>query len=946
MKAGAWWFVLVAGLSIVPIAGLFTTHEIFYIRDLSFFFWSRHLWFRHTLLGGHAPWWDPFMGGGQPAAADALNQLLMPVTVAIRLLPSDIVSFNLWVALPLPLAAIGMFVFLRQRVRGSAAALGACAFALSGPAVSMLNMPNLSWAVALMPWVMAAVSMSDVRWSIALAVAFGLQGLSGEILTWAWTGALALAYAILRSKGRLRVAAGLVAGALLSAVQLVPTALAAVNAQRTALATPDFWSLHPVALWETLAPHLFGNFFTGTFTTLPWMRALNFGRDPFFYSIYVGPLVLLLACIGAFARPRTGFWTGVLIVFLVAALGGYTPLYPLLRRAVPLLVYFRFPVKYIVFSMFACAVLAAEGWEAIRERRSDPSVMSWLPPLGATVAAIGLALALASFVIPGPLLWVTRWLAFNTHLENPAGGAVFLAHTAPRLAVIACALLLGGCLVLIASERRPQLAWLLFAAACADLAIAGRGLNPVSDAGNFQPPTWYLESAGPGRLYIGGRVHGFMDTNDPDGTPAPLAPSDLPDVEHRQRLNAQLPMASSGWGVREALSYDLPVIRAADYAAARTEFDKSEPDARAAFLRRSGVTRCVLPVTTRVPYRPVADVPDWGMRVFDCHPGATRVVVASTVEVASDPADLAWQRGALFDVTLADDLVRVPRLPSEAGRPSAPEPPSARIVRDGTTEVTVEAALPRSGILVLRDTYDPDWRAEVDGMPAEIVRANGLYRAIGLPPGRHVIRFSYRPRNLIIGLIVSGTTVLLMISGRGRRSGGSKGFTLIELMIVLGIVAILLSIAFNAYRGMRARANEASAVASLRSIAAAQAEFAMTCGNMKYAAKLTSLAKPIPSTGHAFLSPDLASADSFEKSGYTFEMTATVLGDVSPACNGEPVSDGYAVTADPARVGIDGNAYFGVNADRILYVDEQQTFKGTLGETGAAGHGQEVKDVK
>ena len=31
------------------------------------------------------------------------------------------------------------------------------------------------------------------------------------------------------------------------------------------------------------------------------MGALNFGRDPFFYSLYVGPIVLLLAAVGAFA---------------------------------------------------------------------------------------------------------------------------------------------------------------------------------------------------------------------------------------------------------------------------------------------------------------------------------------------------------------------------------------------------------------------------------------------------------------------------------------------------------------------------------------------------------------------------------------------------------------------------------------------------------------------
>jgi hypothetical protein len=133
--------LFLVAVSFVPVFRLFTPHEIFFTRDLSLFFWSRHLWLRHTLLGGNAPWWDPYVGGGQSAIADALNQLLMPVTLAIRLLPSDVVSFNLWVALPVPSAALGTFFFLRRRTGDQAAALGACAFALSGPIVSTRSRP-------------------------------------------------------------------------------------------------------------------------------------------------------------------------------------------------------------------------------------------------------------------------------------------------------------------------------------------------------------------------------------------------------------------------------------------------------------------------------------------------------------------------------------------------------------------------------------------------------------------------------------------------------------------------------------------------------------------------------------------------------------------------------------------------------------------------------------
>ena len=72
-------------LAISPVAGVFTLSNIFSVRDLSFFFWSRHLWLRHTMFSGVFPSWDPYVAGGQSTIADALNQVWMPITVAIRL---------------------------------------------------------------------------------------------------------------------------------------------------------------------------------------------------------------------------------------------------------------------------------------------------------------------------------------------------------------------------------------------------------------------------------------------------------------------------------------------------------------------------------------------------------------------------------------------------------------------------------------------------------------------------------------------------------------------------------------------------------------------------------------------------------------------------------------------------------------------------------------------
>jgi prepilin-type N-terminal cleavage/methylation domain-containing protein len=670
--------------------------------------------------------------------------------------------------------------------------------------------------------------------------------------------------------------------------------------------------------------------------------------------------VLLLAVAGAaIAFRRNALWVAVALVAIVAALGGYTPLYPLLRTLVPPLMYFRFPVKYLVFAVFACAVLAADGWSAIVAAGRTDARIDALSRFAAVVGAIGLSASLALLAAPHAMWHAAHWLSTSTHLKDPGAGTEFLVRSAPPLMARGFGLLLAGSVLMVAAQRRRQLAGVLFAAICADLAITNGSLNPTMEVARLEPPAWYAESVGPSRVYIGGRMRGYMNPGDPDGTRDWQIPAEPTAIEGRMVLNAQLPMAPSGWGIREALSYDLPYLWPADYEATLRRFEAAERPERAAFLRRSAVRRCVFPDTSVHQTRRVADVSDWHMHVYECVPDATRVFVTASPDIAADADDMEWQREALFDPALRDDVARVPRMPPIAGRAGKPEAASARILHDGGGVVIVEAAMPREGLLVLRDSYDESWRAEADGQPAQIVRVNGRYRGVALPPGRHVIRFSYRPRDLMTGLIIAVTTGLVMVLwrfarfGTVRGSGGSRtrragrasasGFTLIELMIVLAIMGVLLAMAFTQYRGMQARGNDASAVGSMRAIAAAQWQFALTCGNMKYATALPELAKPVPATGQGFLSPDLTEAASFEKSGYIFEMKGKPIDGAAPACNGAPVAEGYAATADPVRPGLTGGYHYGVNADRILYVDEKESYKDNLPESGAAGHGGEVR---
>ena len=130
---------------------------------------------------------------------------------------------------------------------------------------------------------------------------------------------------------------------------------------------------------------------------MPWLVPLNSGREPFFFSIYLGPAVLGVALLGALAGAQrwwSVFWVMTGAIALLAACGLYTPFYPFLRDLVPLLRLFRFPVRYLIVSTMAVAALAAAGCDALRaDRRSRPAPRFSRPAAGAVAATalIGIA---------------------------------------------------------------------------------------------------------------------------------------------------------------------------------------------------------------------------------------------------------------------------------------------------------------------------------------------------------------------------------------------------------------------------------------------------------------------------------------------------------------------------------------------------------------------------
>ena len=172
-----------------------------------------------------------------------------------------------------------------------------------------------------------------------------------------------------------------------------------------------------------------------------------------------------------------------------------------------------------------------------------------------------------------------------------------------------------------------------------------------------------------------------------------------------------------------------------------------------------------------------------------------------------------------------------------------------------------------------------------------------------------------------------------------------RGFTLVELLVVIIIVAVLLAISVVLYRGARVRGGESAAIATLDLINQAQFAFMQTCGNQRYAPTLAALGTPTPRGGSAYLSPDMTTGDTVVKGGYSYQMAGTPVTDDSRTCTDVTPVVGYQVTADPTVPGLTGSRYFGSNTDRVIF-EGTETFLGIMPETGPPERGTEIQTVR
>ena len=151
---------------------------------------------------------------------------------------------------------------------------------------------------------------------------------------------------------------------------------------------------------------------------------------------------------------------------------------------------------------------------------------------------------------------------------------------------------------------------------------------------------------------------------------------------------------------------------------------------------------------------------------------------------------------------------------------------------------------------------------------------------------------------------------------------GTRGFSLIELLIVVAIILIIAAIAIPNLLRSRIAANQASAVGSLRTLNTAEVTYSVTY-NTGYTPTLGDLGPPAAGSTPVATAAGLvdsvlagsaagtATATTSSKSGYTFVYTAGAT-DTTGRVNT------YSITATPVTVGTTGTNFYYTDMSGVI----------------------------
>ncbi len=741
---------------------------VFFQRDIHWVWYPRIESVVRGVAGGAWPLWDPSATFGLPALADPSYQIAYPLTW-LNLIVGPATYMKLYILAHTFGAGLGLYCLSRRcgLSRLSAFFAGA-AWSASGPLLSTADLWHHLAGGAWIPWVLLALeralSLHTTASALVLGAAAAGQLLAGSGDMCLMSGLLGLARIVwfllsresgVRAQAAVRIArTGLVAGVfavLLAAVQWLPTGALLEEGSRLGMssAASMFWSVHPATLADLVVP--------GLVTDLPMndaARAVLFeSREPFLAGLYLGLGVCLLALLGLLAgQRRLASATGLAcLAFLILALGRHTPVYPLLLE-IPPFAMVRYPVKYMVAVSLLAALLSGLGvetWLRLWSRAEKRAA--------AVVAAVASVLGLVALTAG---MWIRLRPSTLQTLLDPGLGSP--GDVVPKLQGTA-ALALGFSVLVWLRRRRPSTpGWLtvvLVLLCLGDVTAAGQHVNAVAPPELLSyRPQWVASlrrEPWPERLHLAPYPYALQYRR---LRPRSGWPSDWLWTLGLQDLLS--PPIGGRWGLSGSYDGDFTGLAPRPLSTMTLMVVRSWRTPLALRLLQMGSVENVVTLEEQ-PWlgsepRLVESVFSAPIRVYRVPDPLPRTYAVAGVRVAPEPEAYALVQQDSFDPRHEVIL--------DQGSPRAPVPSFSGVTRllwRRADALAVEADLSEPGYVVVVEAYQSGWRATVDSEPAEVFRANLLFRAVRVPAGHHVVEMAYRPPAAVLGALLSAAGVSL-----------------------------------------------------------------------------------------------------------------------------------------------------------------------------------------
>ncbi|TMJ01633.1 MAG: hypothetical protein E6G97_15240 [Alphaproteobacteria bacterium] len=696
---------------------------------------------------GESPLWTPNVFAGWPNIADPQSMLFSPLHVLLALSSAapgfranDAVTFAY-----LFIGGLGIILYFRDRGWHAAGALtAALAFAFGGAASARLQhtgqVISLAWLPVALFLLSRALERSSWRWGALAGGAAALIVLGRDQVALLEVYVLAgfvLAHwcgAGWRTRARASIApliAGGIAGLLIVALPIVFTELLASDSNRPeiSLYNAGRGSLHPTHLLSLAFADLFGAMdpkvdFWGA-GGFAWNE--RFGMADLFLAqnmslLYSGALAPVLLVIGA---TRGLLWSREIRFFtIVAALtalfmfGWYTPVFHAMYEVMPGVKLFRRPADATF--VFGALIAVMTGYLVHRW-------LGWIAPANRAQRAIELAIA-------GLVIAFTAWLSITT-----VGLTLALKPIITGTLCIALAIL-----VLFLARRLNSGAPLTATLLLVVFTTADLAWNNAPHESTGLPPARY-DALRPGtRNETVALIKQRLAAQQPNHRDR----VELIAIEYHWPNICMIHGCEHVFGHNPLrLKWFYGATNVGDTVAdtRQRRFSALYPSYRSTFADLFGLRL----IAIRMPVEQF----DRGLKPGDLN------LIARTGDayVYENPRALPrvmmvghWTLANFDELTASGwppdvDPAKTVLLEKAPPLPKVDAAGTARLMRYANTEIVVEVDSPSGGMLVLNDVWHPWWRATVGGVETEILRANVIFRAVAVPPGKYTVRFMFEP---------------------------------------------------------------------------------------------------------------------------------------------------------------------------------------------------------